>query len=151
MKNLILVALLSLAIMFTSQVCLAQSDTIPQSQEQVNDQSDQIVKQGFFARIFNGAKQKATDGIMNIIFGIIAGIGMKHGWTLMLKKIANKGKLILKEGGELLSSGSNFLDALDNHIRDDGSLAENTLKEMIEAGKPVIAEGKDFIISVKPI
>lgn len=117
-----------------------------------NSQEDNLPgkKSGFFANIWDKVKGTAKEGATSLLFGFFAGIFAKHGWTLILKRIANRGKVILKEIGEFASSGSNFLDILDNKIRDDGTLAENSIKDLIDAGKPLIAEGKDVIISIHP-
>jgi hypothetical protein len=80
----------------------------------------------------------------------IAGIFTKHGWSLIIKKIASKGKIILKQVEELSEAGQNFFGVLDDKIAEDGSFKENTLKDCLAAGKPVIAEFKDVILSIKP-
>lgn len=154
MKNLILALFFGLMISLTSNYrVIAQEPTqitVSDSGETLS-QPQQLEKQGFFARIWDTLKGKATDGITVFIFGIIAGIFTKHGWTLIIKRIANKGKVVLKEFGEFSTAGSNFLDTLDNKIRDDGTLEENSVKDLMQAGKPLIAEGKDFIFSIKPV
>ena len=89
-------------------------------------------------------------GITGLVVVFVGGILAKHGWTQMLKSIAAKGSVITKEVGELFSDSSNFFSVLDQSINDDGTIKQNSVQELINAGKEVIAEGKDVIVSIKP-
>lgn len=153
MKNLILALFFGLVISLTSsyRVTAQESSQITVSDSgEGTEQTLQVENQGFFARIWGKVKDKATDGVILAVGGWVLGIFTKHGWTLIIKHIANKGKVILKEVGEFASSGSNFLDVVDSKIRDDGSIAENCIKDVIAAGRPLVAECKDVIISIHP-
>lgn len=83
---------------------------------------------------------------LTFVFGFL----FRNGWTLFIKKFAKRGAVVTKELGEFFSSGSNFLKVLDLSIKEDGKLAQNSAKELIEAGKEVVAEGKDVVLIIKP-
>ena len=101
---------------------------------------------GIFQKIGDWLQGGAVGMAVVFLFGLMA----KQGWSLLIKKIANKGAAITKEVGELFSDSSVFLATLDTAIKDDGTIEQNSVKELISAGKEVIAEGKDVIISIKP-
>lgn len=84
-----------------------------------------------------------------MMLGIIVGL-IPKGWSLLLKAFAKRGALITKELGELMSDSSVLLGAVDKSIKEDGSIEQNSVKEVIAAGKEVIAELKDVTISIKP-
>lgn len=100
----------------------------------------------FFQKIGNWIQGNLMG--MGVIF--IGGILAKSGWTLIIKKIAAKGAVITKEVGEFFTDSSSFLTAVDGAIKDDGTIQQNSIAEVLSAGKQVIAEGKDVIISIKP-
>jgi hypothetical protein len=85
-----------------------------------------------------------------VLTGIVIAFAVKKGWTLAIKHIANKGAMITKELGELMTDSSVLLSVIDKSIKDDGSVEQNTVPEMIAAGKEVVAELKDVVISIKP-
>ena len=83
---------------------------------------------------------------ISFVFGLFA----KKGWSLTIKRLAGKGHIVSKEIGELFLEGSDFLKLLNGSIKEDGKLKENSAKELIQAGKEVIAEAKDVIVVIKP-
>jgi regulator of protease activity HflC (stomatin/prohibitin superfamily) len=85
-----------------------------------------------------------------VLTGFVIAFAVKKGWTLAIKHVANKGAMITKELGELMTDSSVFLSVIDKSIKDDGTVEENTVPEMIAAGKEVVAELKDVVISIKP-
>ena len=89
-------------------------------------------------------------GITGLVVVFVGGILAKHGWTQIVKSIAAKGTVITKEVGELFADSSKFFGVLDQSINDDGTIKQNSVQELINAGKEVIAEGKDVIVSIKP-
>lgn len=101
---------------------------------------------GLFHRVGDWIKSNAME--MGIAF--IGGLMAKGGWTLIIKAFARKGAVITKEVGEFFTDSSTFLIAVNNAIRDDGSIEQNNIDDAISAGKEVIAEGKDVIISIRP-
>ena len=82
--------------------------------------------------------------------GIIFGFLTSKGWTVIIKKFSSKATVVTKELSELFSESSEFFCKLDNAIKEDGTLKENSIPELIKEGKHLIAEGKDVIISIKP-
>lgn len=103
-------------------------------------------KQGFFDRLMG----KVKEGAVSIGIGLIVGLFAKKGWTLAIKKISGKASIVTKEIGEMFIGGSNFFNVLDKSIKSDGKLEENSIKELLAAGKVVVAEASDVIISIKP-
>jgi hypothetical protein len=99
-----------------------------------------------FHRIGDWLKSNALELGIAFIGGLIA----KSGWTLTIKAFARKGAVITKEVGEFFTDSSTFLIAVNNAIKDDGSIEQNNIDDAIAAGKEVIAEGKDVIISIRP-
>jgi len=145
MKSLILMLFLSLSLTFTSIYPVIAQGIPPDQTEQENLTQNQPEKQGFFTRLVG----KVKDGAYGLGIAFIFGIFAKHGWTLTIKKFAKAGKYITKEVGEAFLESSNFLEVLDNAIRDDGKLKENSARELIDAGKRVVAEGKDVVVIIK--
>jgi len=74
----------------------------------------------------------------------------KKGWALIIDKYSKKGTIIFKEVGEFFFSLSDLSKKIDQSIKDNGSLNENSLKEAITAGKVVRAELDDVIIVIRP-
>lgn len=104
------------------------------------------VQGGFFHRIGDWMKNNAIEVGVTIIGTLLA----KNGWSQIIKKFAHKGAEVTKEIGEFFADGSTFLATLDNAIKEDGTIVQNSVPELLSAGKAVIAEGKDVIISIKP-
>ena len=112
-------------------------------------QAQEILAQpstGLFSKIGAWIQGNAIGLGVVFVFGFLA----KHGWSLIIKKFASKGAVVTKEIGELFTDSSNFLNTLDKAIKDDGTIEQNSVKELLESGKHVIAEGRDVIISIKP-
>lgn len=86
---------------------------------------------------------------------LIAGGGLLLGlvpslWKLGVKKFAHSAAPVCKEVSEFFSDLATLSSAVDNAIKEDGKIEQNSIAEVIAAGKEVIAEGKDVIISIKP-
>ena len=85
-----------------------------------------------------------------LIFGIVSGILAKHGWTLIIKKIAKKTAEVSVALEDFFGDVGSFAGKVDNAIKENGTIDQNSIQEVLAAGKEVIAEGKDVIISIKP-
>ena len=85
-----------------------------------------------------------------IIVGIVGTFAAKKGWTILIDKFSKKATVITKELGEAFMSASDVFQKLDDMIRDDGTLVENSTKDVWKAGKILVAETKDVVISIKP-
>ncbi len=147
MKNLILIFFFAQLLILPLGLVIASS--LPQVATEASYETTPtptVPKLGFFQKIVKSVKDNAVEFGVAFVFGMFA----KGGWTLLAKKIANKASIISREIGETFLSGSNFLNTLDQSIRDDGSLKENSVKELLAAGKEVITEANDVIISIKP-
>lgn len=105
-----------------------------------------VTSGGLFAKV----KDWATGNMIEMLTAFVGGILAKGGWTLLIKRIARKGAAITKELGEFFTDTSGFMGAVDQAIREDGSIVSNSIPELIKEGKHLIVEGKDVIISIKP-
>lgn len=113
-------------------------------------QAQEIVETGEKTGLFSKIGGWIQGGAISLLVAFIGGIAAKHGWTIIAKKIAKKGAIITKEVGEFFADSSTFFTVLDSAIKDDGKIDQNSIKEVLAAGKEVLAEGKDVIISIKP-
>lgn len=105
-----------------------------------------VTSGGFFAKVKDWIALNAIEYGVVFIGGILA----KGGWTLLIKKIAKKGALVMKELGEFCGDSATFLIVLDQAIKEDGSIKQNSVQEVLSAGREVIGELKDVTISIKP-
>jgi hypothetical protein len=83
---------------------------------------------------------------LTFAFGILA----RQGWSLVIKRIAKRGAVITKELSEAFASSSDFLKILDQSIKEDGKISQNSAKELMQAGKEVVAEANDVVLIIKP-
>lgn len=112
-----------------------------QAQEIIHEQAP-----GLFERIWTWAQ----GGTLNLFVGFLVGFLVKGGYTALIKKAAQKGAVVTKELGDLFADSSTFFNSVDKAIKDDGSVDQSSIAGVIAAGKEVIAEGKDVIVSIKP-
>lgn len=105
-----------------------------------------IQSQGFFSKIGSWVKGNAID--MGIAF--IGGILAKGGWTLLIKKIAHKTAEVSVQLEEFFGDLGVFAQKVDGAIEADGSVKPNSVKEAFDAGKHVVVEGKDVIMTIRP-
>jgi hypothetical protein len=115
-------------------------------QAQAQEVVETVAKTGLIAKVWTWLVSQGQ----GVLTGIVIAFAVKKGWTLAIKHIANKGAMITKELGELMTDSSVLLSVIDKSIKDDGSVEQNTVPEMIAAGKEVVAELKDVVISIKP-
>ena len=54
----------------------------------------------------------------------------------------------MKQLGEICFASSDFMQVMDNSIKDDSTLAENSVSELMASGKNLIAETKDAIVTI---
>jgi hypothetical protein len=101
---------------------------------------------GIFAGVGAWLKGVGLSVVGAFIFGVI----FKNGWSMAIKKFSKRGAVIAKEIGETFIVSSKFLNHLDNSIKEDGRFKENSTKELLQAGKEVVAEAKDVIVVIKP-
>jgi len=129
------------------QPVLAQVSNVPQ-QEQVQTQqpAPDAPQLGFFQKIWNNAKDS---GIWVLVM-YVAGILSKNGVTKTIKLIAGKTTIVTKELSDVSLSVSNFAGLVDNAIKNDGSVDQNSLKEAAAAGKTVMVEAKEAWVQIIP-
>lgn len=161
MKNLILGVFLVLTSLLISQACLAvvvdsSASAMPASPELYESPSadlslDNATPAPEKKSLWKRLKSAVKGNLLEFVFAtFIAGMFTSRGWSLILKRFAGKGKFIMKEVGEFAEEGQNWFGVLESKIADDGRFKENTIKDLISAGKPVLAEFKDVVVSIKP-
>jgi hypothetical protein len=158
MKNLIFLfcfgLMLSLTFNCQAQTTKAIKDTtvIQASSGEIPNPTPIIVttpptpNKGFFTKILDGIK---GDG-WKVAVGLLFGLFVPKVWTLLIKKITGKGAVILNNVGEFFVADGSLLSAINGAIKDDGTLKENSIADVMSAGKEVIAKAGDVIISIKP-
>lgn len=99
--------------------------------------------------IFSKIGEWFSNGWLYTAIGVLLAL-IPYAITLGVKKFAHNATPIFKEVGEFFTDLSSLSSAIDNAIKDDGKIEQNSIKEVLDAGKEVIAEGKDVIISIKP-
>lgn len=87
---------------------------------------------------------------LTVLIGVVGGVLAKQGYTLLLKKIAQKGEIVCKELQEVSAEGEDFMRALNNSIKEDGSLKQNSIPELLKEGKEFWGELKDMVVIFKP-
>ncbi len=113
-------------------------------------QAQEIVETGQKTGLFSKIGGWIQGGAISLLVAFVGGIAAKHGWTIIAKKIAQKGAVITKEIGEFFGDTSTLLQTVDNAIKDDGTIEQNSIKEVLAAGKEVVIELKDMKAIFKP-
>ena len=113
-------------------------------------QAQEIVETGQKTGLFSKIGGWIQGGAISLLVAFLGGIAAKHGWTIIAKKIAQKGAVITKEIGEFFGDTSTLLQTVDNAIKDDGTIEQNSIKEVLAVGKEVVIELKDMKAIFKP-
>ena len=113
---------------------------------QAQEVAQAVASPGLFQKVADWFQSNMIQTAVVILSTLLA----KHGITQIIKNFAARGAVITKEVGELFAGSSTFLATLDGAIKDDGSIEQNSVQELIAAGKTVVAEGKDVVLSIKP-
>ena len=98
--------------------------------------------------IFNQFSEWAAGGAMVVVVGVIVTIFRKKG--INIKLILGRASDITEEIGEAFLATSNALDKADQAIKGNGRLIENSVKDVIAAGKIAVIEWEDVIMEIKP-
>lgn len=98
--------------------------------------------------IFADFSDWVKGGSIVMVVGVIVTILRKKG--VPLKFWLGRASVITKEIGEAFLSTSDVLSKADSAIKDDGKLIENSVKDVIEAGKQAKLEWHDVILEIKP-
>lgn len=132
MKNSKLIFLL-VGILLILPACLIAQDQLPQAP-------------GLFQKIGDWIKSNALE--MGIV---MAGtLGAKYGITQFLKKLARKGVGLFHSIETTASSLEELCQSVDNAIKEDGTIEQNSLKDVIASGKAVKTSVGDMIVEFKP-
>lgn len=91
----------------------------------------------------------AGTGIV-FVAGIIVTFLRKKGLALNFKSFSKKAAKITKELGEALLETSDVFEEMNQSIRNDSTLVESNVKDVIAAGKEAVIEWKDVIVIFKP-
>lgn len=90
----------------------------------------------------------AQGGALVVLAGVIVTFARKKG--INLKAIFSRASVITKEIGEAFLATSNVFETADKAIKDDNKLIENSVKDVIQAGKEAVLEWTDVIVTIKP-
>ena len=91
----------------------------------------------------------AGTGLIGVV-GIIVTILRKRGYIKSVKFWSKKLSRITQEIGEAFLETSDVFEKIDEAIKDNGRLKENSVKDIIKEGKEAILEWKDVLIVIKP-
>ena len=91
-----------------------------------------------------------TGAGLTVVVGIIVTVLRKKGYIGSIKFWAKRIGVITQQIGEALLETSDVFEKIDEAIKDDGTLKENSIKEILAEGKEAIVEWKDAIVSIKP-
>lgn len=84
------------------------------------------------------------------VVGIIVIILRKRGYIMSVKFWSKRLEVITHNMGKALLETSDVFGAMDEAIKDNGRLKENSVKDIIKEGKEAILEWKDVFIVIKP-
>lgn len=108
-------------------------------QSQAQEVVETVTKSGLFAQI--------GDWIKGNIFSLSIGFGVgliPAAIRLSVKAIARKGAVFFTELSHLAGDTATLCDTVDKAIKEDASIDQNSIKEVIAAGKEVVVELKDM-------
>lgn len=98
--------------------------------------------------LITNVSERAQGGALIAVVGIIVTIIRKR--KIPLKYWLGRGTVITRQTGEAFLSISNVFAKADAALKADGKLNENSVKEVIEAGKQAKIECNDVILEIKP-
>ena len=81
--------------------------------------------------------------------GIIVTYLRKRGYIQSVKFWAKKLEVITQKIGEALLETSDVFGAMDDAIKENGQLKENSVKDIIKEGKEAVMEWKDAMVTIK--
>lgn len=123
----------------TTQISVTQD----QQQENIEQSSEKLP-------LFQRVKKWAVGGLLAAAVGLAWAFIRKKGWALKIKFLAGKGSIVFKEIGEACFAVSDTMSVVDKSIRDDGSLVQNSVEEVVKSGKKVVVEMADVILTFSP-
>ena len=144
MKNFIFLLLFGLTLSIATPVSSQEVTNLP-VQEQVQQPTTEQVP--ILTKIWDTIK---SFGVGEMIVSFVLGLFAKNGITKVIKSISGKAAVVLKETGDTFIGGTNFSSVVHKAIKEDGTIEQNSIAEAIKAGKEVIAEANDVILSIKP-
>lgn len=95
---------------------------------------------GLFARIGDWFAGNAIQAGILIASAVLT----QYGITKWIKAAARKGAVIFSKVSHAAGDIATLCNTVDQSIKDDDSIDQNSIKEVIEAGKQVVVEMKDM-------
>jgi hypothetical protein len=89
-----------------------------------------------------------TGGLITVVAGFVLMFLRKRGFNA--KAFFGRAARITEEIGEAFLATSDAFDKADNAIKDNNKLKENSVKDVIAAGKEAVIEWKDVVMVIKP-
>lgn len=116
-------------------------------QSQAQEVVDQVATGGLFSKIGTFLNTKIAAFIAGSVISLM---GIKPTKLLWVKVFAKKAQSVTKELGEAFLETSDAFGHLEQSIKEDSTIDQNSFAELIAARKPLIAQWKDVVISIKP-
>lgn len=107
-------------------------------------QAQEVVQEATKTGLFSKIGDWLTSGVFGIVVTFACGFLAKGGYTAIIKKIAAKGTVFFTELSHFSGDTAKLCDIVDKSIKDDNSIDQNSIKEVIAAGKEVVVEMKDM-------
>ena len=101
---------------------------------------------GLFAKISTWLQSQAAGVMLTFVCGFMA----KGGYTAIVKKIAAKGAVLFTNLEHFSGDAAALCNVVDKSIKDDNSVDQNSIKEVIAAGKQVIVDTKEMTAVFTP-
>jgi hypothetical protein len=115
-------------------------------QAQAQEVVETGAKTGLFSKISTWLQSQAS----GLIFTFVAGFLAKGGYTAIIKKIAAKGTVFFTQLGHFSGDAAALCDVVDKSIKADNTVDQNSIKEVIDAGKRVVIDTKDMTAVFTP-
>jgi len=108
-------------------------------QSQAQEAIQEVAKTGLFSKIGDWIKGNLLSVGVGVIFGLIPS-AIKQA----IKAAARKGAVFFTELSEFAGDTATLCKTVDQSIKEDGTIDQNSIKEVIASGKEVVVELKDM-------
>ena len=101
---------------------------------------------GLFAKISTWVQSQAMGVFLTFVCGFLA----KGGYTAIIKKVAAKGTVFFTELSHFSGDAAALCDVVDKSIKADNTVEQDSIKEVLAAGKQVVVATKDMTAVFTP-
>ncbi len=105
-------------------------------------------KTGLFSKIGTWLQSQASGLILTFVCGFLA----KGGYTAIIKKIAAKGTVFFTQLEHFSGDAASLCDLVDKSVKADNTIDQNSISEVVAAGKTMVVDTKNFkaVFTPKP-